>query len=123
VDRTRDGERSFRLDRMRSANPTKETFEPRPDFEPTRLRDARTAKVLYSKAVARYAHERGARPLRDGTAVSEVPVGSAEWLESEIFSYRGEAVVLEPEDLRKRIAERAKELAQELGVARMRVKA
>jgi predicted DNA-binding transcriptional regulator YafY len=122
-DRTRDGERSFRLDRMRSATPTKETFEPRADFEPTRLRDARTAKVLYSKAVARYAHERGARHLRDGTAVSEVPVGSAEWLESEIFSYRGEAIVLEPEDLRRRIAERAKELAQELGVARMRIKA
>jgi predicted DNA-binding transcriptional regulator YafY len=108
---------------MRSATPTKETFQARDDFEPTRLRDARTAKVLYSKAVARYAHERGARSLRDGTAVSEVPVGSTEWLESEIFSYRGEAIVLEPADLRKRIAERAKELAQELGVARMRIKA
>ena len=34
-----------------------------------------------------------------------------------------QAIVLEPEDLRKRIAERAKELAQELGVARMRIKA
>jgi proteasome accessory factor BC len=122
-DRTRDGERSFRLDRMRSATPTKETFELREGFEPSRLRDARTAKVLYSKAVARWARERGARPLKDGTALSEVPVGSPEWLESEIFSYRGEAVVLEPEDLRRRIAARAKELAQELGVSRMRLKA
>src|SRR5207248_1265917 len=33
-DRTRDGERSFRLDRMRSAAKTKETFEPREGFEP-----------------------------------------------------------------------------------------
>jgi proteasome accessory factor C len=122
-DRTRDGERSFRLDRMRSAAKTKESFEPREGFEPSRLRDARTAKVLYAKPVARWACERGARPLKDGKALSEVPVGSPEWLESEIFSYRGDAVVVEPDDLRKRIATRAKELAQELGVARMRVKA
>jgi proteasome accessory factor BC len=121
-DRTRDGERSFRLDRMRSATLSKETFEPREGFEPSRLRDARTAKVLYAKPVARWALERGAQPLKDGTALSELPVGSPEWLESEIFSYRGEAVVLEPEDLRRQIADRAKELAQELGVARMRTK-
>jgi proteasome accessory factor BC len=122
-DRTRDAERSFRLDRMRSATSTEETFEPRETFEPSRLRDARTAKVLFSKAVARWARERGARPLADGTALADLPVGSPEWLESEIFSYRGEAVVLEPEDLRKRIAARARELAQDLGVARLRVRA
>jgi proteasome accessory factor C len=122
-DRTRDAERSFRLDRMRSATSTDETFEAREAFEPSRLRDARTAKVLFSKAVARWARERGARPLADGTALAELPVGSPEWLESEIFSYRGEATVLEPEDLRKRIAARARELAQDLGVARLRVRA
>jgi proteasome accessory factor BC len=122
-DRTRDGERSFRLDRMRNATKTKETFEPREGFEPSRLRDARTAKVLYAKPLARWARERGARLLKDGKALSEVPVGSPEWLESEIFSSRGDAIVVEPDDLRKRIATRAKELAQELGVARMRIKA
>jgi proteasome accessory factor C len=121
-DRTREGERSFRLDRTRSAKLTKESFEPREGFEPSRLRDARTAKVLYAKPVARWARERGARPLKDGSALAELPVGSPEWLEAEIFSYRGEAVVLEPEDLRQRIAARAKDLAGELGVARMRVK-
>src|SRR5207244_396025 len=46
-DRTSDGARSFRLDRMRSAKLTRERFEPREGFEPTRLRDARTAKILY----------------------------------------------------------------------------
>jgi proteasome accessory factor C len=121
-DRTRDGERSFRLDRMRSARRTKERFEPRAGFEPSRLRDARTARVLFAPPVARWAREqRGARLLKDGSALSELPVGSPEWLESEIFSYRGDAIVVEPEDLRRRIAERAKALAQELGVARMRV--
>jgi proteasome accessory factor C len=121
-DRTRDGERSFRLDRMRSARLTDETFEPREGFQPSRLRDARTAKVLYTKAVARWAIERGARPLADGAAIADVPVGSTAWLESEIFSYRGEAIVLEPEDLRKHIGERAKDLANELGVSRLRAR-
>ena len=120
-DRTRDGERSFRLDRMREAKLLKERFERREGFEPSRLRDARTARVLYTEDVARWALERGARPLADGSAVADLPVGSPEWLESEIFSYRGSAVVLEPEDLRTHIRDRAKELATELGVNRLRV--
>ena len=120
-DRTRGGERSFRLDRMREAKLLDETFELREGSEPSRLRDARTAHVLYTKEVARWALERGARPLADGTAVAELPVGSPEWLESEIFSFRGEAVVLEPEDMREHIRDRAKELAAELRVNRMRI--
>jgi proteasome accessory factor BC len=121
-DRTRDAEKSFRLDRMRSAVLTNEEFEPRPGFQPTRLGDVRTAKVLYTKAVARFALERGAQPLRDGTALSETPVGSTEWLVGEILFNRGEAIVLEPADLRRRIAERAHELAAELGVSRLRAR-
>jgi proteasome accessory factor C len=113
-DVTRNGERSFRLDRMRSAKATTQTFEPREGFQPSRLRDARTAKVLYTKEVARWALERGARPLADGAAIADVPVGSTEWLESEIFSYRGEAIVLEPQELRARVALRARELGNEL---------
>jgi len=121
-DRTREGERSFRLDRMHSARLTDGRFEPREGFEPTRLGDARTARVLYTKAVARWAVERGARPLKDGNALTEMPVGSAEWLVGEILSYRGEAIVLEPDDLRGRIGIRARELATALGVSRLRVK-
>ena len=78
--------------------------------------------MLYTKAVARWAQERGAHPLKDGTALAEMPVGSPEWLVGEILSYRGEAVVLEPADLRELIAQRAKELTSELGVARLRVR-
>jgi proteasome accessory factor C len=121
-DRTRDAEKSFRLDRMRTAVPTDESFEPREGFEPRRFGDARTARVVYTKAVARWAVERGAHALKDGTALAEMPVGSTEWLVGEILSQRGEAMVLEPEDLRRQIAQRAKELAGELGVARLRVR-
>ncbi|MFL5968844.1 MAG: helix-turn-helix transcriptional regulator [Gaiellaceae bacterium] len=121
-DRSRDAERSFRLDRMRSAAVTDEAFEPRPAFEPRGLRDARTAKVVYAKGVAaRWAAERGATPLKDGTALAEMPVGSPEWLTGEILSHRGEATLLEPEEMREGIATRARELANELGVSRLRV--
>ncbi|HLX32664.1 MAG TPA: WYL domain-containing protein [Gaiellaceae bacterium] len=122
-DRTSEGARSFRLDRMRSAKLTREKFEPREGFEPTRLRDARTVKLLYDKEIARWAVERGARPLADGTAIREVPVGSDEWLESEVLALRGDAVILEPADLRKSVSARAKALAKELGVERLRTPA
>jgi predicted DNA-binding transcriptional regulator YafY len=123
-DRSRDAERSFRLDRMRSAQLTQERFDPRPAFEPHGFRDARTAKILYLKGVgARWATERGATPLKDGTALAEMPVGGQEWLLGEILSQRGDAVLLEPEELRGVVAARARELANELGVARLRVRA
>ena len=122
-DRSSDGERSFRLDRMRSATLTKERFDPRPDFEPTKLRNARTARILYSQDVARFAAERGAHRLTDGTALAERPYGDDEWLETEILAGRGDAVLLEPAELRAGIAERAKTLAKELGVERLRVRA
>ena len=41
-------------------------------------------------------------------------VGSAEWLVGEVVSYRGEAIVLEPADLRAQVAIRARALALEL---------
>jgi proteasome accessory factor C len=123
-DRTRDAKRSFRLDRMKSARLFKETFEPREDFEPDRLSEARVARILFSPEVARWRLERGtARPLADGSAIEETAVGSPDWLVGEILSFRGEATVLEPADLRRMVAERARELARELGVARLRATA
>ena len=121
-DRTRNGERSFRLDRMRSARLLEEAFEPRQGFEPRGLRDARPVQIWYSPEVARWRLERGtARPLRDGSAIEEVAVGSEDWLVGEVLSFRGEAVVREPGVLRARIANRARTLQAELGVSRMRV--
>jgi proteasome accessory factor C len=123
-DRTRDGERSFRLDRMRSARLQDETFEPRAGFEPRGLQDARSVQIWYSPEIARWRLERSvATLLEDGSAVEEVPVGGEEWLIGEILSFRGEAVVREPEELRRRVASRAKELQTELGLSRVRVPA
>jgi proteasome accessory factor C len=117
-DRTVDEPRTYRLDRMRApARLTDESFEPRPDFDPNYLRDPRVAHVLYSPAVARYKVERGARALADGTALAELPYQTEDWLVGEILADRGEAVVLEPADVRARLAARARTLASELGLA------
>ena len=121
-DRTRGDARSFRLDRMRTAALTTEKFEPREGFEPDRMRDARVARIHYSKQVARWEVERGAQPLRDGSPTAEQKVGGPEWLVGEILRFRGEAVVMEPQDLRRSVSRRARELLSELGLARLRVK-
>ena len=52
-----------------------------------------------------------------------MPVGSPEWLIGEILSQRGEAILLEPEEMRQTVADRARQLAQELGVSRLRARA
>jgi predicted DNA-binding transcriptional regulator YafY len=110
----RDQPRSYRLDRMRSAKVLKKTFEPREGFDPSELHGATSARIWYSPAVARWEVEKGARPLVDGAAIADRSVGSAEWLVGEVVSYRGEAIVLEPQELRARVALRARELGNEL---------
>jgi len=109
-DHSRDAQRTFRLDRMRSAKALDHRFEPRKGLEPRKLADYRTAQVWFSPEIARWRTERGARLLVDGSALEELRVGSADWLVGEILSFRGEAVVLGPEDLRRQVAERAREL-------------
>jgi predicted DNA-binding transcriptional regulator YafY len=110
----RDQPRSYRLDRMRKATVQRKGFTPREGFDPSELHGATTARIWYSPAVARWEVEKGARPLVDGAAIADRSVGSAEWLVGEVVSYRGEAVVLEPQELRARVALRARELASEL---------
>jgi proteasome accessory factor BC len=113
-DTERDQPRSYRLDRMRSAKVLKKSFEPREGFDPSELHGATSARIWYSPTVARWEIEKGARPLVDGSAIADRSVGSAEWLVGEVVSYRGEAIVLEPHELRTRVALRARELGNEL---------
>jgi proteasome accessory factor BC len=109
-DRTRDGERSFRLDRMHSAKVLDERFEPRPGLEAGMLQDVRVARVLYDPEVAPWRVERGASPLARGYALEELAFGGTDWLVGEVLSHRGHAEVLEPDDLRREVARRAKKL-------------
>jgi proteasome accessory factor C len=114
----RDQARSYRLDRMRKALRLPTTFVPRPGFDPAWQHTATSARIWYSPAVARWEVEKGARPLVDGAALAERAVGSVEWLVGELISYRGEAIVLGPPELRARVADRARQLAQELRPSR-----
>jgi predicted DNA-binding transcriptional regulator YafY len=122
-DRTADGARTYRLDRMRSAKLTGERFDPREGFDPHYLREPRIARVWHSPAIARWKVERGARALTDGAAVAELPYKTEEWLLSEVLADAGETVVLEPASLRRLVARRAGELASELGVSGRRRRA
>jgi proteasome accessory factor BC len=113
-DLDRDQPRSYRLDRMRRAKQLRRGFTPRSAFDPSELQEATTARVWYSPEVARWEVEKGAVELADGSAQSERAVGSADWLVGEVLSFRGEAVVLEPAELRALIAARARELERVL---------
>ena len=120
-DRSRDGERSFRLDRMQAAEPLDENYEPREEFDPTELREARMATLWHSPAVARWRLERRtAVPLVDGAALEETAIGSASWLASEIFAARGDSAVVQPLDLRADVATRAAALKKALKLKRRR---
>ena len=113
-DRTKDAQRSFRVDRMKRAELLDETFEPRPELVPTKLSDASTARVLFSPALGRWRVERGALPLAKGYALEELRFGSMEWIVGEILAHRGEAEVIEPQGVRREILTRAKRLKKEL---------
>jgi proteasome accessory factor BC len=117
-DRTADGPRTYRLDRMRSARLTDERFEPREGFDPNYLSEPRIARVRHSPAIARWKVERGARALTDKSAVAELPFKTEEWLLSEVLADAGETVVLEPAALRILVARRARELERELALTR-----
>jgi predicted DNA-binding transcriptional regulator YafY len=106
---------------MRSARLTKDRFEPRDGFDPHFLEDALQVRVRYAKPVARYRVERGATRLTDGSALATLRVGSREWLIGEILADRGEAVVLEPAELRPAIAKRAGQLVKELRLSRVKL--
>ena len=54
--------------------------------------------------------------------MAELKYGSKEWIVGEVLAWRGDAVVIEPAELRRELRDRAKTLAQELGVSRLRVK-
>jgi proteasome accessory factor C len=120
-DRTRGGERTFRVDRIRGLRLLDERFEPREGLEVVAEdREPRgasgTAVIWYSPEIAARELEiqASASELADGAGLAHVSFGSERWLETEVIKHRGEAVLVEPEALRARVARRADELARQL---------
>ena len=96
-DPERDGMRHFRLDRIKSAVVTKETFEPRPEVDPAaevdgwlrtgEVQASRTARVWVSPERARWAREarRVVEERSDGAVVVELSFAGVDWLVREIL--------------------------------------
>ncbi len=117
----KDQTRSFRLDRIRSAEMLDDRFEPREGVEPDlqgwpttgEVPTSETARVWVSPERARWAREdrRVVEELEDGAVVVELPFGGHEYLAREILKEAGDAAVLEPEEARVAVREAAEELA------------
>jgi predicted DNA-binding transcriptional regulator YafY len=113
--------RSFRLDRIRSAEVLDETFEPREGVEPDlqgwpttgEVPTSSTARVWISPERARWAKEgrRVVQELRDGAVIVELPFGGHHYLAREILKEAGDAAVLEPEDAREAVLAAAEALS------------
>jgi proteasome accessory factor BC len=116
-DRTVDGPRTYRLDRMRSARLTRDRFEPRESFDPNYLAEPAVALLWHAPPIARWKLEHGARSLTDKSAISDVTFKTEEWLLSEVLADRGETAVLEPTSMRRAVAARAQALQSELGLS------
>ncbi|HEV2812694.1 MAG TPA: WYL domain-containing protein, partial [Solirubrobacteraceae bacterium] len=109
--------RHFRLDRIKSAEVTDETFEPRPEAYVAADLDgwARTgeldasqiARIWVSPERARWQREehRVAEELADGAIVIERGYKGADWLVREVLREAGDAVVLEPPEAREAVRE------------------
>jgi predicted DNA-binding transcriptional regulator YafY len=107
--------RHFRLDRIRRAHVTDETFETRPEVDPAaevdgwmrtgEVQASRTARVWISPERARWGREqrRVSDELLDGSIVVELSFAGTDWLVREVLKEAGDAVVLEPEDAREAV--------------------
>jgi proteasome accessory factor C len=120
-DPERDGTRSFRLDRIREAEITKTSFEPRPDVQPDvrgwpktgEVPASRPARVWMAPERARWAREdrRVVQELKDGSVIVELQFAGNDWLAKEILKEAGDAAVVEPEDARAAVLEAAEAVA------------
>jgi proteasome accessory factor BC len=107
--------RHFRLDRIRRAEVTDESFEPRPEVDPAaevdgwmrtgEVQASRTARLWISSERARWAREsrRMVQENPDGSVVVELSFAGVQWLVREVLREAGDAAVLEPEDAREAV--------------------
>jgi proteasome accessory factor C len=111
-DPARSDVRHFRLDRIREAEVTDESFEPRPEMDPAADVDgwprtgevpaSRIARVWVSPERARWAREERtvSAELEDGSIVIELPFAGNDYLVRAVLEEAGDAAVIEPADAR-----------------------
>ena len=126
-DPAREDVRHFRLDRIKSATVTDQSFEPRPDVDPAADVDgwprtgevpaSRRARVWISPERARWAREerRVISELGDGSVIVERSFAGLRYLVRDVLKEAGDAVVLEPEDARDAVRTAAEAIAAAAG--------
>jgi proteasome accessory factor C len=120
-DPSKDLPRSFRLDRIKSVELTKEKFEPREGIEPDisgwpttgEVPDAQTARVWVSPERARFMREEHSvlEELKDGAVIVALTYAGTDFLAREILKQAGDAAVIEPEEARAAVLDTAERLA------------
>jgi len=125
-DPARESIRHFRLDRIKSAGVSNESFEPRHDVDPAadvggwprtgEVPASRRARVWISPDRARWAREerRVSQELQDGAVVVELGFAGVDWLVREVLKEAGDSVVLEPADAREAVLALAEAVASAL---------
>ena len=111
--------RHFRLDRIKRAELCEERFEPRAEVDPAASIDgwlrtgeveaSRRARVWISPERARWEREERAvvAELADGAVIVELGFKGVDWLVREVVKEAGDAVVLEPPEVREAVHEAA----------------
>jgi proteasome accessory factor C len=108
-------QRTFRLDLVRTARLSDETFQPRDDIDlgarragalSVMPRHAEWARVSFPVEKKRSLEEQGLeiRHMQDGRIEARIPYLDERWLVREILRHAGDAVVIAPESLRTRVA-------------------
>ena len=127
--RRAEAQRTFRLDRIRSALLLEERFPRRPEiamagpYLPWGAHPrpgetvAQSASVWCAPALARWMLEkhRSRERFSDGSVLVEIPYASEEWLVKELLKYQGDAVLFEPVALRRTVADLAEEVLGRYG--------
>ena len=122
--RRAEAQRTFRLDRIRSAVLLDEQFSRRAEIQASGPylpwgahpqpgeTVAQSASVWCDPGLARWMLEKhGSRErFADGSVLVEIPYASEEWLVKELLKYQGEAVLFEPVALRRTVADLAEEV-------------
>jgi proteasome accessory factor C len=117
-------QRTFRLDRLRSARLLDDRFVRRPEIAttgpympwgerpaPGETR-AQSASVWCSPDLARWMIEkhRSRETFADGSVLVEIPYASEDWLVKELLKYQGDAVLFEPVALRRTVSDLAEQV-------------
>lgn len=112
------GERTFRLDRIKSVKIIQEQFELPKHFDKSRYDryvpylpsgDEIKVKIKFSPKIARWIIERSKSKdierLKDGSVILTIVSDSTGWLVQEVLGYREDAEVISPTELREAIKE------------------